>query len=78
MSCECGHCVGMTTAWDALEKKLCPEGKAAAKRKFKVYPSDRLGFFLKPKKMHQIIVRLLVLKNVATARLGILQKLMTP
>ena len=26
-------------AWDSLEKKLCPEGKAAAKRKFKVYPS---------------------------------------
>ena len=39
MSCDCGHCIGMTTAWDALEKKLCPEGKAAAKRKFKVYPS---------------------------------------
>jgi len=38
-NCECGHCVGMGTAWDALEKKLCPEGKAAAKRKFKVYPS---------------------------------------
>jgi|TARA_R100001129_G_scaffold184880_1_gene171182 hypothetical protein len=29
----------MTLAWDSLEKKLCPEGKAAAKRKFKVYPS---------------------------------------
>ena len=39
MGCDCGHCVGMTTAWDALEKKLCPAGKAAAKRKFKVYPS---------------------------------------
>jgi hypothetical protein len=30
-------------AWNLLkgdvEKKLCPEGKAAAKRKFKVYPS---------------------------------------
>tara|TARA_Y100000004_G_scaffold194623_1_gene259670 strand:+ start:845 stop:1000 length:156 start_codon:yes stop_codon:yes gene_type:complete len=26
-------------AFDFLEKKLCPEGKAAAKRKFKVYPS---------------------------------------
>ena len=26
-------------AWDFLEKKLCPAGKAAAKRKFKVYPS---------------------------------------
>ena len=31
--------VGMTAAFDFLEKKLCPEGKAAAKRKFKVYPS---------------------------------------
>jgi hypothetical protein len=29
----------MSGAWDSLEKKLCPEGKAAAKRKFKVYPS---------------------------------------
>jgi|TARA_A200000159_G_scaffold134066_1_gene132466 hypothetical protein len=38
-SCGCGHCVGMDGAWDTLEKKLCPEGKAAAKRKFKVYPS---------------------------------------
>ena len=38
-SCTCGHCIGMGTAWDMLEKKLCPEGKAAAKRKFKVYPS---------------------------------------
>ena len=35
MSCDCGHCVGMDAVW----KKLCPEGKAAAKRKFKVYPS---------------------------------------
>jgi hypothetical protein len=26
-------------AFDELKKKLCPEGKAAAKRKFKVYPS---------------------------------------
>ena len=26
-------------SWDYLEKKLCPAGKAAAKRKFKVYPS---------------------------------------
>ena len=26
-------------AIDFLEKKLCPAGKAAAKRKFKVYPS---------------------------------------
>lgn len=39
MTCECGHCVGMGTAWDSLEKKLCPEGKAAAKEKFDVYPS---------------------------------------
>ena len=38
-SCECGHCTSMGKAWDSLEKKLCPEGKAAAKRKFKVYPS---------------------------------------
>ncbi len=37
-SCECGHCVGMNKAWDSLEKKLCPEGKAAAKRKFKATP----------------------------------------
>ena len=29
----------MEVAWDLLEKKLCPAGKAAAKRKFKVYPS---------------------------------------
>ena len=35
MTCECGHCVGMDAVW----KKLCPAGKAAAKRKFKVYPS---------------------------------------
>jgi len=39
MACECGHCVGMGNAWDSLEKKLCPEGKAAAKKKFDVYPS---------------------------------------
>jgi hypothetical protein len=39
LSCECEHCGAMTLAWDSLEKKLCPEGKAAAKRKFKVYPS---------------------------------------
>ena len=39
VSCECGHCIGMDSAFDFLEKKLCPEGKAAAKRKFKVYPS---------------------------------------
>lgn len=38
-SCDCGHCVGVIDAFDFLEKKLCPEGKAAAKRKFKVYPS---------------------------------------
>ena len=38
-SCGCGHCVGMDGAWAILEKKLCPEGKAAAKRKVKVYPS---------------------------------------
>ncbi len=37
--CNCPDCVGLETAWDMLEKKLCPEGKAAAKRKFKVYPS---------------------------------------
>ena len=29
----------MGTAWDSLEKKLCPAGKAAAKKKFDVYPS---------------------------------------
>ncbi len=29
----------MDDAWGYLEKKLCPEGKAAAKRKFDVYPS---------------------------------------
>jgi RecJ-like exonuclease len=34
-SCECGHCVGMDAVW----KKLCPAGKAAAKKKFDVYPS---------------------------------------
>ena len=39
MSCECGHCVGFSDAFDFLEKKLCPEGKAAAKKKFDVYPS---------------------------------------
>lgn len=39
VNCECGHCIGMDSAFDFLEKKLCPEGKAAAKRKFKVYPS---------------------------------------
>lgn len=37
--CDCGHCLGVNAAFDFLEKKLCPEGKAAAKRKFKVYPS---------------------------------------
>lgn len=39
MSCDCGHCVGMDSAFDFLEKKLCPAGKAAAKKKFDVYPS---------------------------------------
>ena len=39
MSCDCGHGVGMTTAGDALEKKRCPTGKAAADKKFDVYPS---------------------------------------
>tara|TARA_B100000214_G_scaffold361895_1_gene325787 strand:- start:2600 stop:3538 length:939 start_codon:yes stop_codon:yes gene_type:complete len=38
-SCDCEHCAGMHAAIDLLEKKLCPAGKAAAKRKFKVYPS---------------------------------------
>jgi len=37
--CGCSHCVGSFAAMDFLEKKLCPAGKAAAKRKFKVYPS---------------------------------------
>lgn len=37
--CDCGHCLGSMAAMDFLEKKLCPAGKAAAKRKFKVYPS---------------------------------------
>ena len=37
--CNCGHCVGINNAFDFLEKKLCPAGKAAAKRKVKVYPS---------------------------------------
>jgi|TARA_R100001510_G_C7641074_1_gene198694 hypothetical protein len=31
--------MGISDAFDFLEKKLCPAGKAAAKRKFKVYPS---------------------------------------
>ena len=39
MTCDCPECTGLETAWDMLEKKRCPEGKAAAKRKFKVYPS---------------------------------------
>lgn len=39
LNCECEHCFGLSEAWDLLEKKLCPAGKAAAKRKFKVYPS---------------------------------------
>ena len=45
-----GHACDEESAWlyldfeeektnDFLEKKLCPAGKAAAKRKFKVYPS---------------------------------------
>ena len=38
-SCDCPHCIGINSAFDFLEKKLCPEGKAAAKKKFKVYPS---------------------------------------
>lgn len=37
--CACEHCIGIDSAFDFLEKKLCPAGKAAAKRKFKVYPS---------------------------------------
>ena len=39
MSCNCEHCTGMGDAWDYMQKKLCPAGKAAAKKKFKVYPS---------------------------------------
>tara|TARA_R100001015_G_C4620838_1_gene177895 strand:+ start:759 stop:953 length:195 start_codon:yes stop_codon:yes gene_type:complete len=38
-ACGCPECVGMSAAVEFLEKKLCPEGKAAAKRKFDVYPS---------------------------------------
>ncbi len=37
--CGCSHCVCSNAAFDSLEKKLCPAGKAAAKKKFKVYPS---------------------------------------
>ena len=37
--CSCEFCVGTEAAFGYLEKKLCPAGKAAAKRKFKVYPS---------------------------------------
>ena len=37
--CNCEFCVGTNEAFGYLEKKLCPAGKAAAKRKFKVYPS---------------------------------------
>jgi len=37
--CDCQHCSCLNKAWDSIEKKLCPAGKAAAKRKFKVYPS---------------------------------------
>jgi len=36
---ECDLCVATDSAFDYLEKKLCPEGKAAAKKKFAVYPS---------------------------------------
>lgn len=36
---ECDLCVATDTAFDYLEKKLCPAGKAAAKKKFAVYPS---------------------------------------
>lgn len=47
MTCECGHCVGMGTAWDSLEKKLCPEGKAAAKKNlmFTHRPMQMVGLF---------------------------------
>jgi len=38
-NCNCDLCVGTEAAFGYLEKKLCPKGKAAAKRKFKVYPS---------------------------------------
>ena len=37
--CNCENCVGMSAAIEFLEKKLCPAGKAAAKKKFDVYPS---------------------------------------
>ena len=37
--CDCNHCVCNRAAFEMLEKKLCPKGKAAAKRKFDVYPS---------------------------------------
>jgi len=37
--CNCENCVGMGAAIEFLEKKLCPAGKAAAKKKFDVYPS---------------------------------------
>ncbi|MBE16365.1 MAG: hypothetical protein CL867_08945 [Cytophagaceae bacterium] len=39
MTCNCEFCVGTEAAFGYLEKKLCPKGKAAAKRKFDVYPS---------------------------------------
>ena len=39
MSCDCQFCFAGNAAFDMLEKKLCPAGKAAAKKKFKVYPS---------------------------------------
>lgn len=37
--CDCNHCVCNNIAFGMLEKKLCPKGKAAAKRKYDVYPS---------------------------------------
>lgn len=39
MTCGCQFCFAGNAAFDYLEKKLCPKGKAAAKRKFDVYPS---------------------------------------
>jgi hypothetical protein len=39
MSCDCQFCFAGNAAFDYLEKKLCPAGKAAAKEKFDVYPS---------------------------------------
>ena len=37
--CGCNHCAPVELAFEMLEKKLCPKGKAAAKRKYDVYPS---------------------------------------